>query len=53
MRDSLLDKMDSLENDNRILRDHLHELRLGQKALATREEMTEEVTAQREFAFDF
>lgn len=41
------DQNEELREDNRGLRDQLHELRLGQKALATTEEVREEVTAQR------
>ncbi|WWC98321.1 hypothetical protein V866_005212 [Kwoniella sp. B9012] len=36
----------ALKTDNRKLRDQLHELKLGQNSLATREEMVEEITTQ-------
>lgn len=36
-----------LRQDNRNLRDQLHELKMGQRALATAEEVREEMTAQR------
>ncbi|KAK6906258.1 hypothetical protein I203_100243 [Kwoniella mangroviensis CBS 8507] len=36
----------ALKTDNRNLRDQLHELKLGQNSLATREEMVEEITTQ-------
>ncbi|WVQ63545.1 uncharacterized protein L199_001698 [Kwoniella botswanensis] len=36
----------ALKTDNQNLRDQLHELKLGQNSLATREEMVEEITTQ-------
>lgn len=48
MKDALSERMDSLESDNRQLRDQVHEMTMAQRALATREEMIEEITAQRE-----
>ena len=44
---TLHDACETLRDDNKQLRDQLHDLQTGQRALATREEVTEEVTAQR------
>ncbi|WVW80607.1 hypothetical protein I302_102593 [Kwoniella bestiolae CBS 10118] len=45
-----IDKLDkeisTLRTDNRQLRDQIHELKLGQNSLATRDEMVEEITNQ-------
>ncbi len=45
---ALRDSQEYLREDNKNLRDQLHDLKMGQKALATTEEVREEVTAQRE-----
>lgn len=44
------DQLAQVMLENKSLRDQLHELQTGQRALATKQEVTEEITAQRESA---
>ncbi|WWC92473.1 uncharacterized protein L201_007431 [Kwoniella dendrophila CBS 6074] len=43
---SFKDEITTLKHDNRQLRDKIHELQLGQRSLATRDEIAEEVANQ-------
>jgi hypothetical protein len=44
------DRLAQVMLENKSLRDQLHELQTGQRALATKQEVTEDITAQRESA---
>lgn len=46
----ILEVIGQVQKDQKQIRDQVHEVQTGQRALATREEVVEEITAQRELA---
>jgi hypothetical protein len=44
----ILEIVGQVQKDQKQIRDQVHEVQTGQRALATREEVVEEITAQRE-----
>lgn len=47
-RESISEQLRTIREENKDLKERVHELQLGQKILPTREEMSEEITNQRE-----